>query len=87
MKHASIGWNSRRAGNQGSRRLQDIPENHRSNSGRFRNLARRLSGSSELNGSREFAVPKSVADRRRGIIEVRSQSHTIESSLVNALHG
>ncbi|XP_024356464.1 uncharacterized protein [Physcomitrium patens] len=34
-----------------------------SNSGSFRRLARRFSG------SREFAVPKSVADRRRGIIE------------------
>ncbi|KAG0558014.1 hypothetical protein KC19_11G172800 [Ceratodon purpureus] len=39
------------------------PEFRRSSSGSLRRLARRLSG------SKEFAVPKSVADRRRGIIE------------------
>ncbi|KAG0607690.1 hypothetical protein M758_8G047800 [Ceratodon purpureus] len=54
---------SRGSGSHGSRRLQDIPENRRSNSGSFRGMARRLSG------SRDFAVPKSLGDRRRGIIE------------------
>jgi hypothetical protein len=50
-----------------SGRRSGNPETRRSNSGGLRRLARRWSG------SREFAVPKSVADRRRGIIEVHSQ--------------
>lgn len=86
MKHLHFGWNSRRPGNQGSGRLQDVSENHRSSSGRFRNLARRLNGSSDLNGSTEFVVPKSLADRRRGIIEVRSQNRIIEFMSVNAFN-
>lgn len=52
-----------RSENQGSDRQQGIPETRSSHSGGFRKLARRFSG------SREFAVPKSVGDRRRGIIE------------------
>jgi len=52
-----------------NQRLADILENRRSSSGRLRNLSRLSNGSSDLNGSREFAVPKSLADRRRGIIE------------------
>lgn len=57
------------SGNQGSRRLPNVPKSPRSNSGGFRDLARRLSDGVELSGIREFPAPKFSADRRRGIIE------------------
>lgn len=67
-----MGLGDRWSGNQGSRRLPNVPKSPRSNSGGFRDLARRLSDGVELSGIREFPAPKFSADRRRGIIEVHN---------------